>query len=403
MGICQNIRKKKNDQVIKANENIKNLSNNNIKTENRNKNLLITHNNDVQLSNINTGSTDASPQSKILFSPQQKNGQAASTLSSNSTTTRIGSPHSSSFFNIEATIGETEIPIFVEKNENIIIKLNDNNINSTWSFLKKENPIYFLGYPNYKYKDNNIGALFLRISGSSQIYHLNKNINIIKANSKGSLLFFANLDPNDYSIYEPKGSIMITIIGGNHIFENELNSLYDMNNIITNKKKNNFNYKYDFKEKLILKYINKARNDMNEFFNEYFNINDSEEVYKELKDFIIKNNFKRKELIFNKELNDFAKEHCEYLCNNGTNGETDKYGVNIKEKIKKKSRNFFIGVNTIYEINNPLLIVKRMIHDKYSKNKINRSNIFFHQFNKVGICLREHISYKYCCIIIFSE
>ena len=396
MGTCQNIGKKKNNKIIIVNEKNKNTSLNNSKAENGKKNLLISHNNEVQLSNFSTGATDTSPQSKILFSPHQKNSQTPSTLSSNSTA--IGSPHTSTIFNIEATIGEIEVPIFVEKNENIIIKINDNNINSSWSFLPKEKPIDFLGYKNYQYKNNYLGALFLRISGSLEIYHLNKNINTIKANSKGSLLFFANLDPKDYSIYEPKGSIMINVIGGNHIFESELNSPYDINNTFINK--NNYNGKYNPKEKIILKYINKARNDLNEFFNAYFNI---EEINKELKDYIMKNNFKRKELIFNKELNDFAKEHCEYLCDNGTTGKIDKDGLNFKDKIKMKFHSFYIGINAIYEISNPLLIVKRMIQDKYSKNKNNRTNIFFKQYNKIGICLRRHIAYKYCCIIIFSE
>ena len=399
MGVCQNLIRKKNKVIIINNNKIK--SNNKIEVK-KNEKFTITHNNDFQLSNIPTTFTDTSPQSKILSSPKNKCGQTTSNLSSNSTFSPIYTPHSSLNFNIEATIGETEIPIYIEENENIIIKINENiNSKNTWSFLPNENPIDYLGYPNYKYKDNNIGSLFLRISGSQTIYHLDKQINSFKVSSKGNLLFFANLDPNDYSLYEPKGALELTIIGGNPVFENELNSPFDINNIKI--RKNSFNLNNVLKEKQILKYINKARNDILEFYNEYFNVNDAWELNKELKEYVKNNNFKRKELKIQDELNNIAQQHCEELCVNGTTGEIGIDGLNIKHKIKKNPKRYFSGINIIYGINNPLLIVKRMILDKYSKSKKNRINIFFHQYYNVGISLREHISYKYCCVITFSD
>ena len=106
---------------------------------------------------------------------------------------------------------------------------------------------------------------------------------------------------------------------------------------------------------------------------------------------------------FNNELNNITRKYCEDLCNNGTTGDNIIDGLNIKQKIKKQHNIYFTGVNIIYGINNPLLIVKRMILDKYSKKKNNRINIFFHQYKNIGICLREHISYKYCCLIAFSD
>ena len=379
MGICQGFGRK-SSQIIKINK---------YEEKDENKNISIFQNKDLQITNCQTKISDISPQSNILYFPNEKYIQAPSMFSSNSNTTRIDTSHLTRNFNIEATIGEIEIPIFVEKNENIIIKINDNNNNSQniWSFLQNEKPLDYLGYPQYKYKNNNIGALFLRIKGSTQIYILNNKINSYKVNSKGSLLFWANLNPSDYPIYEPKGSIQISIIGGNHIYEKELNPYYNINNE---------------NEKKILKYINKARNNILEFVNDYFNINEKE-INQELINYINKNNFKRKELIYDKELDNIAKEHCEYLSTIGTTGETDNNGLNIKDKIKKKCNCFFTRVNILYGINNPLLIVKRMILDKYSKSKINRTNLLFHRINKVGICLREHIAYKFCCVISFSE
>ena len=399
MGICQSTGRKK-IEIIKVNKTTKNniIANNN-DINKKNNNLLITHINEVQYPNLPTKAVDESQKYKILAFPQEKQVKTPSTISSNSTASCVYTPHSSITFIIEATIGETEIPIFVEKNENIIIKINENNnnINNTWSFLQNEKPVNFLGYPDYKYNNVNIGALFFRITGSQKSYHLNNKINTFNSNSKGSLLFLANLNPNDYSIYEPKGSLQITIIGGNYIYEKELNSPYDINN-----KYNNLINDYHIKEKKIFKYINKVRNNISDFLNKYFLINDKDEVNQELKDYVNKNYFQRRELEFNKELNNIATKHCEYLGKNGTTGEIDEHNKKILDIVKNKII-FYSSVNIIYGINNPLLIVKRMIRDKYSKSKKNRNNILFHQYNKIGICLREHIAYKYCCVIIFSE
>ena len=379
MGICHSLGRKKNS-VVKINK---------YEEKEENHNLSTFHNKEAQMTNFQTVISDISPQSNILCFPNEKYIQAPSTFSANSNTTIINTSYSSRNFNIEAIIGEIEIPIFVEKNENITIKINDKNNNSqnNWSFLKNESPVDYLGYPQYKYNNNNIGALLLRIKGSQNIYMLNNKINSFKANSNGSLLFWANLNPNDFSIYEPKGSIQVSILGGNHIFEKELNPYYNINNE---------------NEKKILKYINKARNNILQFVKDYFNMKDNE-INQEIINYINKNNFQRNELIINKELNNISKEHCEYLCSVGTTGETDKDGLNIKNKIKKKCNSFFTSVNIIYGINNPLLIVKNMVLDKYSKSKVNRTNLLFHRINKVGICLREHISYKFCCVISFSE
>ena len=45
--------------------------------------------------------------------------------------------------------------------------------------------------------------------------------------------------------------------------------------------------------------------------------------------------------------------------------------------IKNKIKNNHFGESIIYNINNPLLIVKNLIIDKYSKKKKNRQNLFF--------------------------
>ena len=393
MGACYNDRKR--TAIIKAKN--QNFTNNNSTSENQkekveNKNFNILNNNDIQNSNYPTQVTETSPLSKII----------PSNLSSNSSR-MLTTPNESSTLNfiLEATIGEIEIPIYVEKNENIMIiikPINTDNSHNIWSFLPNENPVSYLGYPNYQYNNYNIGILLLRISGSQKIYYLDKMINSFKADSKGSLLISANLDPNDYLLYEPKGVLSITINGGIHYDENELYSPYDINSIMSNKEDINMNYIN--KEKKILKYINIARNNLLKFINDYFTLEEINEYLKFLKKF----NFKKNELQMCDKLNMAAQEHCKDLCNNCSTGEIGTDGSNLLDRIKKYYGNkFFYGENIIYGVNNPLLIVKSMIIDKYSKKKKNRENIFFLRYNKVGICLREHLAYKYCCVITFSE
>ena len=295
-----------------------------------------------------------------------------------------------------AILGEIEIPILVEKNEKIMIKINneENNKNNLWSFLSNEKPVNYLGYQNYKYNNINIGALLLRITGDNKIYHLNKAENIINVNDRGNLLFSANINNNDYPIYEPKGSLSITIHGGNYLAENEL--FFSRNiNCFSNKDKINIE---EDKENQILDYINKARNNLKKFYYFYF-CNIIEEINLEIKKYLF-NYKKRKELIMCKELTSLAKKHCEELCENESSGFIRSEDPNISNKIKNYNS---FGESIIYNTNNPLLIVKNLMVDKYSKKKKNRENLFEEKFNKIGIYLKEHPIYKYCCVLIFSD
>ena len=363
MGVCQNISRAKG--TIRAN------------AKEKNKNYI--------------NSEIASKFSQTSYYSKNQTTRSNLNLSSSSTKAQIlptSNPHT---FEMPAILGEIEIPILVERNEKILIKINndENNKNNCWSFLINEKPVNYLGYPNYKYRNINIGALLLRITGDNKIYHLNKTENFININDRGNLLFFANLKNIDYPIYEPKGSLSISIYGGNYLAENEL--FFSRNiNCFSNKDKINIE---DNKENQILDYINKARNNLKKFFHFYFS--NIEEINLELKEYLFKYK-KRKELIICKELNTLAKKHCEELCENETSGFI---GIDNPE-IKK---NKFFGESVIYITNNPLLIVKNLILDKYSKKKKNRENLFFEKFNKIGIYLKEHPIYKYCCVLIFSD
>ena len=403
MGVCQNIPKKIN---LKVNE-----INNSKNQKKLDRNSEIHKDKEfIEFPIINKIIQDTESNSKIssLYINNKFDNKFETTpsnISSNSTCVQTNPLNKPQYFTIEATIGEIEIPIIVEKNEKIIIKLNQNNENNNkiniseqnmWSFLKNEKPVNYLGYRNHKYKRINLGALYMRISGDKKVYFLNKLENHITPNEKGNLLFYANLDWNDYLKYEPKGSISISILGGNYIYDNDLYYSYNINCFSNNNK----NY-FDSKEYKIFNYINKARTNLKKFYNDYYSNNDT--INFEFKEFVNNRNNKRKELKMNKELNELAEKHCEDLCQNETAGHIGTDGQDLKSRFKNYYKCYFYGESIIYNINNPLFIVKNMLQDKYSKKKKNRNNLFFNQFNQVGICLKEHPIYKFCCVIVFSE
>ena len=400
MGVCQNIPK------TRANLRTNNLNN---KEKNEISESLSLSNNIEELKhskkNKKIEETDLTSKLSSLYA-NNKYDTSPTNISSNSTCVQTCPLNKPIDFTIEATIGEIEIPILVEKNEKIIIKINQNNDTNNknnlseqnlWSFLRNEKPVNYLGYNNHKYKNINLGSLHLRISGDKKVYCLDKLENQIIAHEKGNLLFYANLDINDYLIYEPKGSISISIMGGNYFYDNDLYFSYNIN-CFSNKNKINI----DSKEYKIFNYINKVRSNLKKFFSDYYSNNDS--INHEFKEFIYNNlNNKRKELKMAKELNELAEKHCEDLCENETGGHMGTDGQDLKSRIKNYCNCNFYGESIIYNINNPLFIVKNMLQDKYSKKKKNRNNLFFNQYNKVGICLKEHPIYKFCCVIVFTE
>ena len=400
MGVCQNIPK------TRANLRTNNLNN---KEKNEISESLSLSNNIEELKHSNKNKkieeTDLTSKLSSLYA-NNKYDTSPTNISSNSTCVQTCPLNKPIDFTIEATIGEIEIPILVEKNEKIIIKINQNNDTNNknnlseqnlWSFLRNEKPVNYLGYNNHKYKNINLGSLHLRISGDKKVYCLDKLENQIIAHEKGNLLFYANLDINDYLIYEPKGSISISIMGGNYFYDNDLYFSYNIN-CFSNKNKINI----DSKEYKIFNYINKVRSNLKKFFSDYYSNNDS--INHEFKEFIFNNlNNKRKELKMTKELNELAEKHCEDLCENETGGHMGTDGQDLKSRIKNYCNCNFYGESIIYNINNPLFIVKNMLQDKYSKKKKNRNNLFFNQYNKVGICLKEHPIYKFCCVIVFTE
>ena len=298
---------------------------------------------------------------------------------------------------IEAFIGEREYPIYISKNCKIEINISEDK-NYLWAFLPKEKKVDFKGYSDYKYNNLNLGCLLLRISTSHDYIPLNSNKYKFTSENEGSLIFSANLNFDKYLFYEPKGSLKLIIKGGD---------IYDMKMI---DELTDYNYKsFDYKKKdekahseinlIISRYINKARNNIKKYFNDF--ILDYE--LKEEDDIPIKNK-KLSSLEIDNKLFKVAEGHCKYLCNNGTSGHFGSEGSTLQNRIEKqKIKSKAYAECIVYGYNNPISIINFLIADKYSKNKKERKILLNDKFKKIGISLGEHLCFGYCCVIVFSD
>ena len=300
-------------------------------------------------------------------------------------------------FEIEAFLGEREYPIYIPNQSKIEIKVFEDK-NYLWAFLPEEKMVSYKGYSDYKYNNNNLGCLLVRISTSHDCIPVDKCKFKFTSEEQGSLVISANLDMNNYLFYEPKGSLKLIIKGG---------ELYDikMLDVLTNydidigdiKKKDE--KAYSEINLSILRYINKARINLKQYIN----------------DFILDNKFSENDElnIENKKLSQFeiehklykvAEAHCKDLCNNGTSGHVGSDNSTLENRIEKfkiKSKKYDECI--IFGYNNPISIVNSLIINKYSKKKKERKIFLNNNYKKIGISLGEHICYGYCCVIVFSE
>ena len=294
--------------------------------------------------------------------------------------------------NFEASIGEKELPIFVNKDEKIEITIK-NSEEKTWSFINDELTNYN-GYSNYKYKKYNLGCLLCRISSSKIIHEVNSNKYNFISESSGSILLFCNLDLNDISNYQLKGSINLKIKGGKIMNYDEISKLCDYN------LKGIYNDNNEDDEEKIFRYINMARIEPFQFSKDFlYFVDENEDIIKIMKDYS-----SLPELSSNIALKNAAKKHNNDLCMNGTTGHIGTDKSNVKDRIYKYDKTFdYFGESIYFGINNPLFIVLNMLIDKYGHEKQNRNNILDEKFQEVGISLREHLIYGYSCVIVFGS
>lgn len=290
--------------------------------------------------------------------------------------------------NITASIGEREFPIYVKSKSKIEIIIPPND-DSKWSFLPDEELTDFKGHKNYKYNNINIGCLLVRISSSKNYTIINKNQIQFIALESGSILFSANLDPNNYPIYKPKGSIRLIINGGIQLEKNKIDELTGYKYLEYDRLKKDFFEIYIE----ITRYINKVRSNIKKYINDFvFNFNENNFDLEENNDLPL--------IQIDNKLFEIAEEHCTFLCGNGTSGH-----IGILDKIKSNKNNIDenYAESIVFGLENPILIVNFLIIDKYSKKKENRNNLFNKNFSRIGISINKHTAYRHCCVIIFGK
>ena len=296
-------------------------------------------------------------------------------------------------FTLEATLGEVELPVYIKENQRFeIIILNENE---KWNFFSDEEPVSILGYENLKkYNNFNIGSLLYRISSSSEFKKVNLKGKTIISENSGSLLLSANLDPNETD-YEPEGKIHLKIKGVDKLENNDFyHKIDELNGFKLNEL--NMNQINNEKEINVIRYVNMIRVNAKNFCDYYlFDLNE------ETRNFL--HNFSSlHDLTLNLDLSKIAINLAEKIGNEGTTGH-----INSELKIDfQKYNNENIksyGKNFLYGINNPLLIVSRMINDNYKNDLKNRNNILESKFTEIGVAIRNHLTYKWICVIIFVE
>lgn len=300
-------------------------------------------------------------------------------------------------FEIEAFIGEREYPIYIAKKSKLEINILEDK-NFLWSFLPEEEKIDYKGYSKYKYNNKNLGCLLIRISSSHNHYQVDSNKFKFVSDNEGSLIISANLDIDNYLFYEPKGSIKLMIQGGELCDIKTIDELtkYNLKSIIYKKKEGKAHSELNLN---ILRYINKARYNIDKYINDF--IIDYDSTIDE--EFPIEN----KQLSpceIDTKLYKLAEEHCKDLGKNGTSGNMGTDGTNLKnrgEKYKIKTKEYEECI--VYGYDNPISIINFLIVNKYSKNKKERKILLNNKYKKVGISLNQHICYGYCCVLIFSE
>jgi len=293
----------------------------------------------------------------------------------------------------QAMIGEKEYPIYIKKNSEIVIYVIP-GYSSLWGFLPNEELTDFKGYENYKYNNLNIGNLLIRISSSNKYINITHYKNSFKASESGSLMVSANLDPSNYLSYTPNGSMNINIVGGIYYDEYKIDELTEFKYI---QYENSKTSKHLSEENInISRYINKARSNIKKYIHDYiidFNTNDIN----------INEKIELPLCKINDKLYEIAEEHCQKLCKDGTSGNIDPDGILAKKIMKEQNISPKDWAECIiFGIDNPISIVNFLIIDKYSKKKKYRKILLNKKYTQIGISLNKHISYGFCCIIIFS-
>ena len=299
-------------------------------------------------------------------------------------------------------------PIYIPKNTNIIIK-----INGMWSFHQNGYRFNCEGDPKEQYKNNNYGRLMGKVTGGSPFAFISENFSFTSTIS-GQLTLYAN---GDMVSVVPYGVMRLQLEGGCVAMQQvELDKalgweqLVDV--IIENEKTfgikattaNNTSILHE-EELNLVAFVNKVRTNPKLFAQQYIDSTDTEynELFQMLCEYSpvgvvsIKHN-----------LCNAAKEHCADICKAQTTGHVSSDmksmpGDRLRKHIGNKSERIYFGECLCFGLKKGFSIVTEMLLGRHLKVKQNRLNILNEQFNEIGVCICNHGSYQWGCVVVFGK
>ena len=149
-------------------------------------------------------------------------------------------------------------------------------------------------------------------------------------------------------------------------------------------------------EVIVFYLINQVRNNPQKFANEFVNKNESKELYESLINYTPVGSLCEKGLLWK-----VCNKYIECL----EEGRSECIGSHIRNMIGKgKERaQLYFGGNVHYGKQTGFSIVLDMLNDNCLKYTRNRSNILNEEYNQVGICIKNHSAFKFCCVVVFGK
>lgn len=296
-------------------------------------------------------------------------------------------------FKIEPDLEEYILPIYLKKDEIIII-----HIKGLWSFISEYGLTDFRGHHQMTHNNLQIGQLLFRIQGGPMHPLLNDK-SVIQAELDGQLILYSN---NDETTITPQGSLDITIEGVCMLRYLQLSAIQDWNKIL---KPITIPDYLSNDEGELVDLINRVRVNPQKFAKQYIDIQNKLHEVKEAYEFL--NNYTAVPVLKLSQLLSFAaKEHGDDIGKFGLTGHMNTLNdITIKQRIEKQTKKSiaYFGENILFSKRRPWSIIVDMLVGFGVKNSNNRINILNESFEKMGLCITKHLSFKWVCVIVFGK
>ncbi|MBO7145331.1 MAG: CAP domain-containing protein [Salinivirgaceae bacterium] len=157
-------------------------------------------------------------------------------------------------------------------------------------------------------------------------------------------------------------------------------------------------------EKLVVFYCNLARLDGKAFVEAFLSdLKTSQDSYEKslidtlvaVKDFPM--------LVPNKKLSEAAAYHANDIGKAGVVQHESTDGTKTFDRIKKYYQGGYMAENISCGYSDALSIVRQLLVDKGVESLGHRKNILGNNYTRIGVAIREHATYRHCCVQDFSD